>query len=147
MRNIFLSLMLLFLAGCATKLTPAAQQLTIISEYSPDKVQQCLKIGEVTGYSRHGFGNDVGIVQATVSAKNKAGAINGSDTLAFTNKTSTFNNAQVSGFVYNCSQARGQSGQVVNAKPTDPKTVYGKAQACQEKGGVWVNDQCVLKVD
>ena len=34
-----------------------------------------------------------------------------------------------------------------NGQGNDPVDLFAKAKKCQEKGGVWINDICQLKVE
>jgi hypothetical protein len=36
---------------------------------------------------------------------------------------------------------------VLPSAPRDPGIIFVKAKKCQSKGGVWVNDSCVIPID
>lgn len=51
--------------------------------------------------------------------------------------------------VFDCSRERVQPIRVVgdDGKKEHSTDVFSKAKKCQIKGGVWINDQCVIQLD
>lgn len=138
-------LLLLFLTGCATTLTDAGRKVKILDSGS---VAECVRIGLVTGESPSLLsGGDYGVIYATNDARNRAARIPEADTLVITqNERKTFG-GEISGIAYNCNPQRNKP--LPKAPPTAaPKDeIFDKAKKCQAKGGVWVNDQCVIPIE
>lgn len=139
----------LFLVSCATPFTPGARNLNVVGSVSSELVHNCKKIGSVAGYAQAGWGNKVGLQQAMNDALNKAAEIPNGDTFAVSNKNRSFSGGQVNGMVFDCSQERTQPIRIVSDenKRELSDDVFSKAKKCQAKGGVWINDQCVIQLD
>lgn len=149
MFKIMIFLLLPFLASCATKLTPGARNLNVVGSVSSELVANCEKVGAVVGYAKPGWGNDVGLQQAMSDALNQAAKLPKGDTFAVSNRDRSFSGGQVNGMVFDCSKERVQSIKVVGGdrKKDHSDDVFSKAKKCQVKGGVWINDQCVIQLD
>lgn len=147
MRFLFTAIVVLVLSACATALTERGRSVTVINSMSAELANDCKRVGTVTGYAQPGWGNDVGLEQALNDAKNKAGEIAGADTLAISLAQRKFSGGEVSGVVFNCSEKRVHLIQSVSPAPEVSGNVFERAKKCQGRGGVWVNDQCVINLD
>lgn len=142
------------LAGCATPLTQNGRSITTVNSVASELVSDCKRIGVVNGYAQPGWGNDVGLQQALNDARNKAGNIPSADTMAISLSNRLANGGEVTAFVYNCKEKNVQliknvteSGQEKPLAQAPSKDVFAKAKKCQEKGGVWLNSQCVISIE
>lgn len=144
--NFFLAVATVLIAGCAS-LTERGRSITVVSGLSAELVNDCQRLGAVTGHAKPGWGNDVGLDQAFIDARNKAGDIPGADTLAIASSQRHFNGGEVTGIAFNCREKRVQLMQSVAPTEAPPENVFEKAKKCQEKNGVWVNSQCVISVE
>jgi hypothetical protein len=149
MLKIIIIFFTLFLVSCATPLTSGARNLHVVGSVSSELVVNCKKIGAVAGYAQPGWGNNVGLQQAMNDALNKAAKIPNGDTFAVSNQNRSFNGGQVNGMVFDCSKERVQSIKIVGSESPQEHSanVFSKAKKCQFKGGVWINDQCVIQLD
>lgn len=138
-----------FIVSCTTHLTLGARNLNVVGSISSELVVNCKKIGSVVGYAKSGWGNDVGLQQAMNDALNKAAKYPKGDTFAVSNKSRRFNGGQVNGIVFDCTKERVQSIKIVGGegKQGHSGDVFSKAKKCQVKGGVWINDRCVIQLD
>ena len=138
------------LSGCAGKISPEGGRIMVVDSFSSDLVNVCKKLGSITGYSKLGWGNAVALKQASVDARNKAGKITGADTMAIASELAGFSGAEISAFVYNCSQK-----ELVLIKQVPDETnvqklnqeIFLKAKKCQKKDGVWFKGQCVISLE
>jgi len=155
MRLCLMAIVLMTLMGCATQLTEAGRKIRVAG--SGDNVQLCSRVSRITGEAGSYLNNgEYGIIYATIDARNKAALIHGVDTIEITSSAPGFLGGTVSAIAYDCSGARngiggstGHSGRE-GAKPAESvrqTTIFEKARKCQDKGGVWVNDACVISVD
>ncbi|GFE57734.1 hypothetical protein AOG1_16140 [Geobacter sp. AOG1] len=110
----------------------------------------CQELGYVTGDAGI-WGGTAGLDMAFTDAKNKAAELPGANAILVTSSRmnpSSFVNAKV----FNCSQRKTQKIEIVNQaiqpsqQPKDLEATMRKARICQQQGGVWVNDQCVLDI-
>ena len=155
--------MTLLITGCATSLTPGGQKIKVLRDDDPEKIAGCVRLAKVTGESGSLLsGGEYGLYYATVDARNQAAVIKGGDTLLITRtQPSTFGGA-IEGIVYNClsphvAQAAPETPRNARQNPGAPPAatttpavtddIFVKAKKCQEKGGVWVNNQCVIRID
>lgn len=146
--RITLVLVSLFLTACATSLTPQAKNLSVVGTVSSELVSSCVPLGAVVGYAKPGWGNDVGLQQAMNDALNKAAAIPGASTFAVSNKQHSFSGGQVNGIAYDCDRKRVTPVAIVQDDTSAVDSdVFSKAKKCQQKGGVWVESQCVIDLD
>lgn len=140
-------LLILITNGCTTALTARGRNITVVNGISAELVNDCQRLGAVTGFAQPGWGNDVGLDQAFNDARNKASEIPDADTFAISSTQRQFNGGEVTGIVFNCRAKRVQLIQNVAPTETTPDNVFEKAKKCQEKKGVWVNNQCVISVE
>ena len=150
MKKSIIIFFIIVLYGCGPSLTKNAQRITLVNSLSSELVSDCKRIGSVTGYAQPGWGNDIGLDQALTDARNKAANIPNADTLAISSVIRQFSGGEVTGIVFNCSQKRVQL--IKNISKTQetedtPSDVFEKAKKCQEKNGVWVNNQCVIPIE
>jgi hypothetical protein len=155
---------ILLVTGCATSLTPGGQKIKVLRDDDQEKVAGCVRLAQVTGESASLLsGGEYGLYYATADARNKAAVIKGADTLLITRTQPSNFGGAIEGIVYNClsphvaeaapeppRKAR-QAPVAPPAATTAPATVtndiFVKAKKCQERGGVWVNSQCVIQID
>lgn len=139
------------ISGCATPLTEKGRAITVVNSLSAELASDCTRIGAVTGYAKAGWGNDVGYDQAFNDARNKAAEYPTADTLAISNSRHRFSGGEVTGIVFDCSKQRVQLIQQVSPPPPatgqSPDNVFELAKRCQSKGGVWINNQCVIDIE
>lgn len=147
MRATFIVVVTMLISGCATSLTERGRSITVVSGLSAELVNDCQRLAAVTGYAKPGWGNAVGLDQAFSDARNKAGDIPDADTLAISSAQQQFNGGEVTGIAFNCRVKRVQLIQSVTPTEATSENVFEKAKKCQEKKGVWVNNQCVISVE
>lgn len=138
--------------GCAT-LTPEATQIKIISDGAVMAMMNCEELGHVSGASGI-WGGTLGLEKAVAEAKNKAADISGANAIMITNSRMNPTSV-VNASVFNCSERKTQKIELVNPSPesqpsqqeADREETFRKAKACQDKGGVWIDDQCVIDIN
>lgn len=133
---------MIFISGCSVNLTKAGRNIVIVNSASSELVHDCKKLGHVTGYSKSGWGNSVGLSQAYADARNKAGAFPEADTMAVTNKIKGFTGGEVTAFVYNCNLPIKSS-----MIPETTSSEINKTKKCQEAGGKLTGDLCILSLN
>jgi hypothetical protein len=170
MKNILILLvMVMTLSGCATTVAESGRRVQVVSSQKSELLKNCQRLGQVTGEAGSFLNNgEHGVIYATNDARNKAGLIAGADTLEVISDGPRAIGGTVTGIVYNC------TGPVVSTSmsPTVPAKViapanasappksavavpvagipagtFEKARKCQDKGGVWVNDICVVSIE
>jgi hypothetical protein len=148
-------LFVLLLTGCATRLTPEGRGVKVIDN-SPGVVAQCERVGLVTGRTESFLsGGDYGVFYATTDARNKAARIPEADTLVIVDDQGRRFGGEVTGIAYNCNPQRARPVQKATAPeirkapvtPLPRDDIFEKAKKCQNKGGVWVNNQCVISIE
>ncbi|WP_143562434.1 hypothetical protein [Shewanella sp. UCD-KL12] len=137
--------------GCSTPLSREAQQIMTINDGAVIAMMNCKELGFVTGEAGI-WGGTAGLDMAYSNAKNQAALLSGANAILITssqmNPTSIVNAK-----VYNCSESKPQKIEVVGepAKNSPPKedinVTIEKARKCQSKGGVWLDDQCVISIE
>jgi hypothetical protein len=151
--GLILMLLMLLLTGCATNLSEAGRKIKI---HDAGSVSGCTSLGDVTGESPSLLsGGDYGVFYATVDARNKAARIPEADTLVITDNQSRRLGGEVFGIAYNCHPQRTVTipkAPVATAPkapvPVVPRDgIFEKAKKCQARGGVWVNNQCVIQIE
>lgn len=161
MKIIMLLFILLLLAGCATHLAESGRKIKVVSNPDPAQFKGCEQLGRVRGEAESFLsGGEYGVIYATNDARNKAGRIPGADTLELVNDDPRRLGGEVTGIVYNClaphkvavhapalqkSDATGKTAPISTRK--DPGIIFEKARNCQNKGGVWVNDACIIQIE
>ena len=162
--RIFLLLAALLLSACATALTPGGRSVKVVHDGDAPAVARCERLGSVTGEAGSLLsGGEYGVFYATTDARNKAARIPGADTLVITDDRERRFGGEVSGVAYRCDRKPGTEPASAaspvslvspGAAPPAPHSgvtpvdqVFQKARKCQEKGGVWVNDQCVIPIE
>jgi hypothetical protein len=152
-----------FLTGCATHLTESGRKIRVVSNSDSVALKGCLQLGAVSGDSASLLsGGEYGVIYATKDARNKAGKIAEADTLGITASDPKSFGGEVTGIVYNCLKRELVVAQPVatvskkdrapikseaTERRKDSGTIFEKAKKCQIKGGVWVNDTCVIQID
>lgn len=161
MKFLFVVFLLVVLPGCATHLAESGRRIKVVSAGDSTTLKQCEQLGRVTGKADSILSSgEYGVVYATIDARNKAGRIPGADTLEVVNDEPRRLGGEVTGNVYNCLTPRNQTAHVsavpksigaVKATPItqgkDSGNIFEKAKKCQSKGGVWVNDNCIIQID
>jgi hypothetical protein len=161
MKFLIVLLLLVVLPGCATHLAESGRRIKVFSSGDSTTLKNCEQLGRVTGEAGSFLsGGEYGVVYATIDARNKAGRILGADTLEVVNDEPRRLGGEVAGNVYNCLTPRNQTAHVpvvpksAGAGKAAPVTqgkdlgnIFEKAKKCQSKGGVWVNDSCIIQID
>jgi len=164
MKFVILLFMLVSMSGCATYLTEAGRSIKLVQAGDPEPLKNCERLETVRGEPQSFFsGGEYGVFYATNDARNKAARISSADTLVITQNNGRRFGGEVTGIAYNCSAPRNvpsrttqppernpreQSGKPAETSPKKiSEDVFEKASKCQNKGGVWVNDACILKVE
>jgi hypothetical protein len=164
MTRILPILLTLVLAGCATHLSEAGRRIRVASDKNSGGLAQCLRLGPVKGEADSFLsGGEYGVIYATHDARNKAARIPGADTLEIIDNESRRLGGEITGVAYNCAArpqtpaARAVSVSVLReeapGKTAEPAAaapgsgIFEKARKCQNKGGVWVNDACIIQID
>lgn len=141
-------LSLLLVTGCATNLTEAGRNIKVIREGAPELVANCAQLALVTGQSPSPLsGGDYGVFYATIDARNKTGRIPEADTLVITDNQSRRFGGEVTGIAYSCNPRHTGPAQQAPAPAVSKDVIFEKARKCQGKGGVWVNNQCVVPIE
>ena len=162
-------LIFLLLAGCATRLTEGGRTIRVVRDGSAAALAGCTRLVPVRGEADSFLSSgDYGVIYATYDARNKAARVPGADTLVVTADEGRRLGGEVAGFVYDCSARRAApaaapaalpaaapapSGSVTREKQAKPAGIaprddlFAKAKKCQTKGGVWIDDRCVIPVD
>lgn len=146
--------LLVFLTGCATTLTDPGRRIKVVPTGDKGAVSDCVQLGPVTGKAGSVLsGGEYGVFYAGIDARNRTAHIPGADTLLITdNRERTFG-GEISGVAYNCNNRGGNPLQKsVTAPAAAPVAgpvddIFAKAKKCQTRGGVWVNNQCVIRID
>uniref|UniRef100_UPI0040483FAC hypothetical protein n=1 Tax=Polynucleobacter sp. TaxID=2029855 RepID=UPI0040483FAC len=138
------------LTACTVPLTKEAQAIHVVNGVSSELVSDCVRLGTVTGSGSPAYGNDIGLAQAMARARHSAAQFPGADTLAVSYSQRMFSGGEVAGVVFDCSKQKTQL--VKNIEPKEqqksvPNDIYQKAKKCQSKGGIWINDSCVINID
>lgn len=163
MKMMRLLILILLLPGCATHLTDSGRKIKVVNNSDPTLQTRCEQLGSVTGESDSFLsGGDYGVIYATYDARNKVALIAGADTLGLVNSEPRRLGGEVAGIAYNCLKPGAVATQTTTTSPQkhevsvktvpapprkDPGIIYEKAKKCQNKGGVWVNDACVIPID
>jgi hypothetical protein len=169
-------MMALLLPGCATTVSESGRKIQAVSPQKSELLKNCQRLGQVTGAAGSFLNNgDYGVIYATNDARNKAGLIPGADTVEIISDGPRVIGGTVTGIVYNCAApvvsaplsspaaplpSAAPARLAVPAKTTDQVKTSGtapagaisaalfeKARKCQQKGGVWVNDICVVQIE
>jgi hypothetical protein len=132
-----------------------------VSTQKNEQLKNCQRLGQVTGEAGSFLNNgDYGVIYATNDARNKAGLIPGADTIEVISDGPRVVGGTVTAIVYNCSgsavSAKAIVPAIAAAPPKSavtapaaaiPASTFEKARKCQGKGGVWVNDTCVVQIE
>ena len=162
--RIFPILLIPLLAGCATHLSEAGRTIRVASDKDSGGLAQCVRLGPVKGEADSFLsGGEYGVIYATHDARNKAARIPGADTLEIIDNESRRFGGVVTGIAYNCAiqpqspaarppsvskprdEASGKTKEPAAAAPGS--VIFEKAKKCQNRGGVWVNDACIIQID
>lgn len=129
------------LVGCkSVRLTPEGREIVVVKELNT-LTTECARLGSVTGQHRMGYD------QALTIVRNRAAAQFHADTIVIDSVEGHLSpSRRITATAFNCSDRRVQPVRSVDSKPLT-SDVIAKAKKCQERGGVWVNDQCVLHVE
>lgn len=114
-------------------------------------LMNCKELGFVTGDAGI-WGGSAGLGMAFSDAKNKAALLPGANAILVTSSQKNPTSI-VTAKVFNCSENKPQKIEIVSQPKLEPKlkeslkVTFEKAKKCQEKEGVWLNDQCVISID
>jgi hypothetical protein len=169
MKRLLLVLLLAVLPGCATTITESGRRVKVVPAQKSELLKSCQRLGQITGEAGSFLNNgEYGVIYATNDARNKAGLIPDADTVEIISDGPRVIGGAVTGIVYNCAAPAVSAPQpsAVPAKSAAPaktsnqvKTtaaappaaipavIFEKARKCQDKGGVWVNDICVVPIE
>jgi hypothetical protein len=164
MKFVILLFMLMSMSGCATHLTEAGRRIRLVQTGDWEPIRNCERLESVRGETQSFLsGGEYGVIYATNDARNKAARIPSADTLVITDNDSRRFGGEVTGIAYNCSAPRNipsrtaqppeRNPRELSGKPAETPSkkisddVFEKASKCQKKGGVWVNDACIIKVE
>lgn len=165
MKKMLILILLLVLPGCATTVAESGRRVQVVSSQKSALLKGCERLGEVTGEAGSFLNNgEYGVIYATNDARNKAGRIPGADTVEIISDGPRVIGGTVTGIVYNCTSPAASSAKppavsvpasvapkaAAPAAPRPavvPSSVFDKARKCQDRGGVWVNDLCVLQIE
>lgn len=139
--------------GCAS-VSPEAADISTITDGGVSATLDCQRLGQVVGNAGV-WGGSAGLDAAFADAKNQAATFPGATSILVTH--SRMNpTAKVHANVFDCSNRKTQKIEITNpsalssapAQQTEAKEeILRKARACQERTGVWVNDQCILEIE
>lgn len=165
------------LSGCATTVSESGRRVQALPSQKIGLLKNCRRLGQVTGEAGSFLNNgEYGVIYATIDARNRAGLIPGADTVEIISDGPRVIGGTVTGIVYNCAApvesaplpsetaslpsapapAKGAAPAQVSDQVAAPVTapvsaipaaVFEKAGKCQQKGGVWVNDICVVRIE
>lgn len=150
-RNIVLVASCVAIFGCSTPLSRQAQQIMTINDGAVIAMMKCKELGFVTGDAGI-WGGTAGLDMAYADAKNQAALLKGSNAILITNSQMNPTSI-VNAKVYNCSESKPQKIEVVSetVEKSLPKQALNitieKARKCQNKGGVWLEGQCVISIE
>lgn len=163
MKYTILLFLLTMLPGCATHLAESGRRINVINGDESAQLKGCEQLGRVRGEAGSFLSGGVyGVIYATNDARNKAGRIPRADTLNIVHDEPELLGGEVTGIVYNCLTPGIVTAQpsavhpqrnipavtiVDPAAPKVPGSIFEKARKCQNKGGVWVNDSCIIPID
>lgn len=142
------STLLLILGGCATTLTEGGRNIRVIHEGTPAAFSECMRLGPVTGEAGTILsGGDYGVFYATIDARNKAARIAEADTLLLTETEGKRLGGEVTGIAFNCGIRRNKPVKKGSTAIAPMDDIFAKAKKCQSKGGVWINNQCIIQIE
>jgi hypothetical protein len=148
MKRASVMVLILFLTGCATGLTEAGRKIRVIHDVDPVAFTECVRLGLVTGETGTILsGGDYGVFYATTDARNKAALIPEADTLLLTDNHGRRLGGEVTGIAYNCNPQGMKPVPKTYPSPAPRDDVFEKVKKCRSKGGVWINNQCVIQIE
>lgn len=142
MQKSILLLTLLPLAACHhVELTGDGAQIVVLRS-TAQPAAECVVLGTVVGQHK------LGSAQALNIVRNHA-AVLGADTVMITTVEGWKSpSRRITASAFDCKDHHTQPIQAAGETPPDSTQVtFDKAKKCQLKGGVWVNDQCVVQVE
>jgi len=135
----FVALLLICTSACV-ELTPAGARVQIITEDQASRVAQCKYLGNVSVSSKDALRNNVAALSGDTGI------------MSYRDAGST---SYIKGLVYDCSTSL-TTTPLQTGKPV-PKELTGeekadaefirKSQRCQNKGGAWISNQCVISIE
>lgn len=142
MKKSILLLTLLLLAACRhVPLTDDGGQIVVLRS-TAQPAPECVVLGTVVGQHK------LGSAQALNIVRNRAAAL-GADTVMITTVEGWKSpSRRITASAFDC---KGHHVQPIQAagetSPDSTQATFDKAKKCQSKGGVWVNDQCIVEVE
>jgi len=147
----FVLAMLILISSCSATLTKEAQQIMTIKDGGVIAMMNCKALGFVEG-SSGSWGGSAGIDMALADAKNKAALISNANTILITSSQKN-PKSRVNAKVFDCSESKTKKIEIVSQPQIkqqpkeDINITIEKAKKCQNKQGVWLNNQCVISID
>lgn len=149
-------ILLFLLTGCATYVTEEGKKIRVIHDGNLEQYSDCKQLAVVQGEAGSFLsGGSYGLFYATNDARNKAARIPDADTLVIADNKGRRFGGEVTGIAYDCKPQRARPVQKTTAPGTRKAPVttvpgddlFEKAKKCQNKGGVWVNNLCVIPIE
>ena len=141
MTRIIIIFAFVLLCGCRNvPLTAGGRNILVISNLD-SLPSGCERLEVVVAKAAKGYD------QALTAVRNRAGAIPGANTIVINTVEGHTISRRISAVAFNCSV------HATTPAATEPqsigvsKEIIEKAKKCQSKGGIWVNNQCVVQVD
>ncbi|PWI34823.1 hypothetical protein DI392_00630 [Vibrio albus] len=140
---------LVAISGCSTTMSDEARYLSVIRDGGVIATMNCELLGNATGNSTI-WGGPAGLDIAMADLKNNAAKYPNATSILITySKMNPI--SQIDGKVYDCSNYKPAKIEVVkSAKAETNKDIasqFEKAKKCQSKGGVWINNSCVISIE
>lgn len=137
------------ISGCSTAMTDEARYLSVIQNGGVMATMNCRLLGNATGNSTI-WGGPAGLDIAMADLKNKAAKYPHATSILITySKMNPI--SQIDGKVYDCSNYKPAKIEVLKSESSnteiDIHNQLEKAKKCQSRGGVWLNDSCVISID
>lgn len=133
--------------ACASSSTTEEVALREVNLKKADEVTACEFV-----VSSHGFGDHEAeglksaMINAVKDAQKRAGGLSKGDTVVITKNELVVGKRMFMDF-YDCSMVPEEKS-IKSVKQGEVELdVFEKAKKCQDKGGVWLNDQCVIQID
>ncbi len=146
--HLYLLIGLSCMVSCSAPLPQKAQEITTIKDGAILALMSCKELGFVTGEAGI-WGGTAGFDYAMNEAKIKASSFTNANAILVT--TSRMNpTAIVNAKVFDCSSNK-QSIASQSINQDEPKEdiniTIEKAKKCQNKGGVWLNNACIISIN
>jgi len=142
MMRIIIIFAFVLLCGCRNvPLTAGGRNILVISNLD-SLPSGCERLEVVVAKAAKGYD------QALTAVRNRAAAIPGANTIVINSVEGHTISRRISAIAFNCSLNKATT--LAAPEPQSigvSKELFEKAKKCQSKGGIWVNNQCVVQVD